>query len=80
MCELKRVIPSHILGGIIESPMYTRPDPKGVTNAYMYYSRIWKNGKLYNAKVLYEKSTNTIYHFLYKKAPLGPLEKVKNHV
>lgn len=44
----------------------------------MYYSRMWVNKKLYNVEVLYDKSTNTIEHFLYRQKKLGPLPKIDN--
>ena len=40
------------------------PDPQG-TSATMYNSTMYKNGTAYNLEVLYDGTTNTIYHFLY---------------
>jgi len=80
MEQPERIIPLHILDDIIKNPLHVRPDPQRTTNAYMYYARIWKNGKLYNSEVLYESNMNTIFHFVYREESLGPLEKVKNNV
>jgi hypothetical protein len=48
------------------------PDPGG-SNALMYYSPMWKNGKVYNFEVLYDQTTNSIWHFKYTRKALGPL-------
>ena len=66
----------HILDKVIKSPMAVTRDPQGASNAMMYYSQVWKNGKLYNVEVLYDKATNTISHFQYTQKPIGPLTKV----
>ena len=76
MEQPERMIPLHVLDEIIKNPMHTLPDPQRATNAFMHYSRLWRNGKLYNAEVLYEKSTNTIYHFLYTRESKGPLGRL----
>jgi len=76
MYDVGRRIPVHILDNMIKSPIAVVKDPQGASNAMMYYSQIWRNGKLYNAEVLYEKTTNTISHFQYTHKPLGPLLKV----
>ncbi|WP_158624942.1 hypothetical protein [Gynurincola endophyticus] len=51
-------------------------DPQG-TKALMHYSQMWKNGKLYNVEVLYDKGANTIMHFKYTQKPLGSLPAIK---
>lgn len=51
------------------------PDPQG-TSATMYYTTIYKNGKLYNFEVLYDQTTNTIMHFKYTSEAIGPLPAV----
>lgn len=70
-----RVVPMHILEGVVQSPMAILKDPKNSSNAMMCYSRIWKNGKLYNIEVLYDKAANTILHFRYTHKAIGSLEK-----
>jgi hypothetical protein len=76
MATKSRMIPIQILKEIIENPLAIAKDPQG-TNALMYYSQMWKDGKLYNVEVLYDKSTNQIMHFLYKQEGLGPLQRIK---
>ncbi len=76
MHEVQRKIPVQILDKIIKSPMAVVKDPQGASNAMMHYSQVWKNGKLYNIEVLYNKTTNTIAHFQYTQKPMGPLKKV----
>lgn len=56
--------------------MHVIKNPRGTT-ALRYFSQIWKNGKLYNAEVVYDSATNEILHFLYDQRALGPLPKVK---
>jgi RHS repeat-associated protein len=76
MFEVERRVPIHILDKVIRSPTAFTRDPQGASNAMMYYSQVWKNGKLYNIEVLYDKATNTISHFQYTQKPIGPLTKV----
>ncbi|MGE5340870.1 MAG: RHS repeat domain-containing protein, partial [Candidatus Omnitrophota bacterium] len=63
---------------ILEQAMKTKgfPDPQG-SKALMYYARIYRNGKLYNLEVLYEKSKNMIYHFEYTDKAAGPFPPTK---
>jgi hypothetical protein len=77
MEEVDRMIPIHILDEIVKHPLRVLPDPRGLPGSLMYYSRMWVNKKLYNVEVLYDKSTNTISHFLYRQDKLGPLSKIK---
>ena len=42
----------------------------------MYYSQIWVNGRVYNAEVLYDKTSKTIYHFKYTRDEIGNLPKI----
>ncbi|MEI8125256.1 MAG: RHS repeat-associated core domain-containing protein [Parachlamydiaceae bacterium] len=77
MYESGRKIPIHILNKIIKSPMAVVKDPQATSNAMMHYSQVWKNGKLYNAEVLYDKTTNMISHFQYTQKPIGPLKYVR---
>ena len=51
-------------------------DPKGST-ALMHYSQMWKNGKLYNLEVLYDKASNSIWHFKYTQDAIGPLPAIQ---
>ena len=37
----------------------------GGSRALMHYSPMWKNGKLYNLEILYDKASNSIWHFQY---------------
>jgi RHS repeat-associated protein len=76
MYEVERRIPMHILDKVIKSPMAVVKDPQGASNAMMHYSQVWKNGRLYNVEVLYDKTTNTISHFQYTQKQIGPLKKV----
>jgi hypothetical protein len=76
LCEEARRVPMQILNNIIKFPTAVVKDPKGASNAIMYYSQIWKNKKLYNAEVLYDTSSNTIMHFRYSKDPMGPLKQI----
>lgn len=74
MTNPDRAVPAQTLKEGIKggTPM---PDPRG-SSATMYYSEIYINGKKYNFEVLYDKGTNTIYHFKYDRRPLGPLPAV----
>jgi RHS repeat-associated protein len=40
-------------------------DPQG-SSALMYYSKMYRNGKAYNLEILYDKASNSIWHFKYK--------------
>ncbi|QVL56092.1 MAG: hypothetical protein KFB95_02485 [Simkaniaceae bacterium] len=54
-------------------------DPRGaLEGSRMYYSRMHRNGKLYNVEVLYDKTTNEISHFKYTPKKRGPLSKITN--
>lgn len=77
MQEASRMIPVQILREIIDYPLHVIKDPRGATDAFMHYSRLWKNGKLYNVEVLYDKVKNQILHFKYEERALGPLERIK---
>ena len=74
MANPDRAVPAQTLKEAIKggTPM---PDPRG-SSATMYYSEIYINGKKYNFEVLYDKATNTIYHYKYDRRPLGPLPAV----
>ena len=76
MFEVERRIPIHTLRDIIKYPIAVTRDPQAASNAQMYYSQMWRNGRLYNAEVLYENATNTISHFRYGRDPMGPLKKI----
>lgn len=51
------------------------PDPRG-SNATMYYTTMYKNGKMYNSEVLYDKVSNTVYHFEYARKAMGDLPAI----
>lgn len=51
------------------------PDPRG-SSATMYYTTMYKNGKMYNLEVLYDEATNTIYHFEYARKAMGNLPAI----
>ncbi|MBQ8798938.1 MAG: hypothetical protein IJZ55_05160, partial [Lachnospiraceae bacterium] len=51
------------------------PDPRG-SNATMYYTTMYKNGKMYNLEVLYDKVSNTVYHFEYARKAMGNLPAI----
>ena len=51
------------------------PDPRG-SNATMYYTTMYKNGKMYNLEVLYDEISNTVYHFEYARKPMGNLPAI----
>ena len=69
-----RFVPTQILQDAIKSTKGV-PDPRG-SNALMYYTTMTKNGKLYNLEVLYDKATNTIYHFEYTRKAIGNLPAI----
>ena len=52
------------------------PDPRG-SSATMYYTTMMKSGKLYNLEVLYDKASNTVYHFEYARKAMGNLSQIK---
>ena len=49
-------------------------DPKGA-KGLMHYTQVIRNGKKYNLEVLYDKATNTIMHFNYRRDAMEPLKK-----
>ena len=51
------------------------PDPRG-SNATMYYTTMYKNGKMYNLEVLYDEISNTVYHFEYARKAMGNLPAI----
>lgn len=52
------------------------PDPQGASGATAHYGTILRNGKSYNLKIVYSAENNTIYHFHYSRAAMGPLPKI----
>jgi len=60
-----RVIPVSTLIDCIKTGKAV-PDPQGVVNRVMYYTTMWKNGKIYNIEVLVNWSSKTVEHYLYK--------------
>lgn len=63
--EPARRVPLQILEEGINSTIGV-PDPKG-SRALMYYTKMWKNGVEYKLEILYDKKSNTIWHFKYKR-------------
>ena len=51
------------------------PDPSG-SSATMYYTTMYKNGKMYNLEVLYDEFTNMVYHFEYARKAMGNLPAI----
>ena len=51
------------------------PDPRG-SSATMYYTTMYKNGKMFNLEVLYDEVTNTVYHFEYARKAMGNLPAI----
>ena len=51
------------------------PDPRG-SSATMYYTKVCINQKYYNLEVLYDKASNTIYHFEYARKAMGNLPAI----
>ncbi|ACJ32545.1 Cell wall-associated Rhs family protein precursor [Anoxybacillus flavithermus WK1] len=68
-----RRVPVQILQQAIKGKGYK--DPRG-SNARMYYTIMYRNGKKYNLEVLYDKKTNTILHFEYARKAMGPLKAI----
>ena len=69
-----RFVPTQILQTAIKSTKGV-PDPRG-SNAMMHYTTMIKNGKIYNLEVLYDKATNTVYHFKYTRKAIGNLPAI----
>ncbi|EGO8243216.1 hypothetical protein ED235_12925 [Enterococcus faecalis] len=74
MANPDRAVPAQTLKEVINGGI-SMSDPRG-SSATMYYSEIYINDKKYNFEVLYDKPTNTVYHFKYDRRPLGPLPAV----
>jgi hypothetical protein len=75
MLDPARKVPIQIMDDVIKNTKGL-PDPKG-SNALMYYSTMFKNGKQYNLEVLFDKASNSIWHFQYSPKALGPLPAIK---
>ena len=69
-----RKVPLQIMDDVIKNTKGL-PDPRG-SNALMYYSTMTKNGKLYNLEILYDKASNSIWHFKYGREAMGPLQAI----
>ena len=68
MANSSRAVPVQILEQAIKSSKGV-VDPRG-SRALMYTTEMLKNGKVYNLEVLYDKATNSIWHFKY--SPIKP--------
>ena len=44
---------------------------------FQLYTTMTKNGKTYNLEVLYDKASNTVYHFEYARKTMGNLPQIK---
>lgn len=75
MSDPNRHVPVQILEDAIRTGTQM-PDPKG-SNATMYYTPMVRNGKSYNLEILYDTSSNTIYHFKYTPEAIGNLPSTK---
>lgn len=60
-----RYVPLHILHLAIKYGKRTA-DPQGVTGAFLYTTKLFRNGKEYALEVVVRESDWTILHFLYK--------------
>ena len=69
-----RFVPTQTLQDAIKSTKGVA-DPRG-SNAMMYYTTMTKNGQTYNLEVLYDKATNTVYHFEYTRKAIGNLPAI----
>ena len=47
------------------------------SRATMYYTTMYKNGKMYNLEVLYDEVTDTVYHFEYARKAMGNLPAIQ---
>jgi len=74
MANSGRKVPIQILKDVIKNTKGL-PDPGG-SKALMHYTQLWKNGKIYNLEILYDKASNSIWHFKYTQDPLGPLLEI----
>lgn len=63
MANPGRAVPVQILEQAIKGSKGVA-DPRG-SRALMHTTEMWKNGKAYNLEVLYDKATNSIWHFKY---------------
>ena len=75
MGESSRQVPMQILQDAIRYGK-AMPDPRG-SSATMYYTTMYKNGKMYNLEVLYDVSKNIVYHFEYARKAMGNLPAIK---
>ncbi|WP_019555611.1 hypothetical protein [Propionispira raffinosivorans] len=69
-----RFVPVQTLRDAIESTKACL-DPRG-SLAEMHYTTMTKNGQTYNLEVLYDKATNTVYHFEYTRKAIGDLPAI----
>jgi hypothetical protein len=63
MANPGRAVPIQTLEQAIKSTKGVL-DPRG-SKALMYTTEMFKNGKAYNLEVLYDKVSNSIWHFKY---------------
>jgi hypothetical protein len=60
-----RFVPVHILHLAIKFGKRTA-DPQGIKGAFLYTTRMLKNGREYTLEVVLRESDQTILHFLFK--------------
>jgi hypothetical protein len=63
MANPGRYVPVSLMDDVIRNTKGFA-DPQG-SSALMYYSKMYKNGKAYNLEILYDKASNSIWHFQY---------------
>lgn len=55
---------------------YARKSSIFQDNQLIYYTTMYKNGKMYNLEVLYDEISNTVYHFEYARKAMGNLPAI----
>jgi hypothetical protein len=79
MDEVGRMIPVQTLDDIIKAPTHVLKDPQG-TKALMHYSQMWKNGKLYNVEVLYNKASIQSCILSIRRKVWGHFKQFRNNM
>jgi len=74
MADKGRHVPMKLLRDVITKGR-GHADPRG-SRALMYYSRIVRQGKVYNLEVLYDRATNSVWHFEYTRRAIGTLSRI----
>lgn len=50
---------------------------RGSNVTMIYYTTMYKNGKMYNLEVLYDEISNTVYYFEYARKAMGNLPAIE---